>query len=177
MTTAITSLIFLAAASTAPVSAPAKDVGPKVEKSCGVLVQKAADKTEYVVVPGLKVMGGPTQLALPADKGQVTAVRCTRDTVVPTQGDGRVIVLNRKPFIIEDATRLVSLEINKGKFQLRPLKGQLTPEETKAVQARLAVFQNNLDTALAQAKAKAQPASALKPAVAPASPAKAPAKK
>jgi len=175
MTTAIASLIFLAAASTAPVSAPAKELGPKVEKACGVLVQKG-DKSEYVAAPGLKVMGGPTQLAVPADKGQVIAVRCTRDTVVPTQGDGRVIVLARKPFMIEDAARLASLEIDKGQFRLRMLEGQLTAEEQKAVQARLGVFQQNLNAALAQAKAKAQPASALKPAVAPA-PVKAPTKK
>lgn len=151
-----------AAAAPAAAKAPAQPaIAPKTETNCGVMTRAAnADaKTPatYRDAPGLKVLGGPFQIALPTTDQPIVAVSCKRDTIVPGEGDGRVLWLLRKPLIINDASRSVVLQMNKGKFQVAPTKGTLTDAEKTATAQRLGMFQARFEAAVAQAqKAKAQ---------------------
>ena len=108
----------------------------------------------YRDAPGLKVLGGPFQLALPTTDQPIVAVSCKRDTIVPGDGDGRVLWLLRKPLIINDANRTVVLQMDKGKFQLAQTKGVLTDPEKTAVSQRLNLFQARFQAAMAQAQAQ-----------------------
>ena len=165
---AVTASTAHAAPAAAPAPAPAKASAPKLEKpsiepktesGCGVVIAvakevKKGDKPDYDYnfreVAGLKVLGGPQTLALPKQDGNVVAVRCTRDTIVPGDGDGRVVWQLGKELSLTDGTRMGVLAITqaeKGKmpqYRFAMRKGALTDVEKKAVTDRLQILQVNL---------------------------------
>ncbi len=142
----------------APKPLPKPAIEPKAETGCGYVVaveKKAAKKGEkptvdfdYKEVAGLKVLGGPQVLSLPKTTDKVVAIRCTRDTIIPGDGDGRVFIQTSRDLSLSDGTRLGVLGVTKQKdkpaqitFSMR--KGELTEPEKEAVKARLAILQRN----------------------------------
>jgi hypothetical protein len=178
------------AAPAAPAPAPAKagapkqlekpSIEPKTESDCGVVIAvakevKKGDKPEFDYnfkqVAGLKVLGGPEKLTLPKQDGNVVAVRCTRDTIVPGDGDGRVVWQLGKELSLTDGTRMGVLAIaqtEKGKmpqYRFAMRKGTLTDVEKKAVTDRLQILQVNLVQLAREVQAKrAEAAKTAKPA-------------
>jgi hypothetical protein len=158
------------AKASAPVKLEKPSIEPKTESACGVVVAvakevKKGDKPDYDYnykeVAGLKVLGGPEKLTLPKSDGNVVAVRCTRDTIVPGDGDGRVVLELGKELSLSDGARLAVLGLTpaakKGqlpqyRFALRT--GKLSDVEKKAVSDRLNILQANLIQVARQVAAK-----------------------
>ena len=117
------------------------------------------------------MLGGPETLTLPKSDGNVVAVRCTRDTIVPGDGDGRVVLELGKELSLSDGTRMGVLAIaqtEKGKmpqYRVAMRKGTLTDVEKKAVTDRLQILQVNLVKLAREVQAKrAEAAKTAKPA-------------
>ena len=171
----------------APAKAPAKAsapkletpaIAPKTEEGCGVMVAGADDKSPnvYKSVAGLKLLGNNGAITLPKDLGKVRAIRCTRDTIVPGDGDGRPLWEMRLPLVLTDGTRTGVLQIQtkedaekkkRSIFYTYGLeKGStLSDEEKKSVNDRLAILDRNLGQVIkayqqAQAKKAAEKKSA-----------------
>ncbi|HWE47117.1 MAG TPA: hypothetical protein VG407_13910 [Caulobacteraceae bacterium] len=174
------------AATPAKASAPVKlekpSIEPKTESNCGVVVAvakevKKGDKPAYDYdfkeVAGLKVLGGPQKLALPKAEGNVVAVRCTRDTIVPGDGDGRVVWELGKELSLSDGPRMGVLGLTqpeKGKlpqYRFAVRKGTLTEAEKKAVSDRLNILQANLVQLAREVQAERAKAAKAKAADAP----------
>jgi hypothetical protein len=171
-----------APAAPAKASAPAKlempKIEPKTEEGCGVMVAGADAKSPnvYKSVAGLKLLGNTGAITLPKDLGKVRAIRCTRDTIVPGDGDGRPLWEMRLPLVLTDGTRTGVLQIqtkDNAEKKTRAIfytygleKGTtLNDEEQKSVKERLAILDRNLGPVLkamqqAQAKRAAEKKSA-----------------
>lgn len=166
-------LLTAAAPASAPAATPAAKPGvitptlhepaisPKLESACGI-VTKADPKAkpEFHQVEGLRVLGGPVKLSLPASKVPIDAVYCKRDTIVPGAGDGRILWELRKALVLQDASREGALEITpKGAYSFRMTLGTVSDAERQAIVDRLRIFQANLRLiAQAEANARAQAA-------------------
>jgi hypothetical protein len=143
---------------------PAPVISPKVENSCSVVTPAADPKAPptYTVAPGFRVLGGPARLTMPKSDKAIGAIACRRDTVVPGEGDGRVILTLGKVLILSDGAREGVLQMQKGKYSFSMMKGELTPTEKTAIGQRLNIMQANFQAVLnAQAAAaKTTPAAA-----------------
>jgi hypothetical protein len=112
--------------------------GPVTESGCDVYL-----RSQHKFVPdlGLHVLnGGDASAALQipgVDPSDVTAVQCTRSSIVPQPGDGRVLKAGW-PFYIAairpDGSKVVGvLEIVGGRYRLRLVEGQYRADESTAV--------------------------------------------
>jgi hypothetical protein len=161
---------------------PEPAISPKTEMACGYLKPKIVKKAEpahgkepakpgeavpeYEVLAGFHVMDGPFQLAAPKVDSSVIAYRCTRDTIVPAQYDGRVLIFLRKPLILTDGARVGILQMQKGGFMYNVTKGTVSDAEKESIQRRVDLFTANYRQAAAAAS-KAPPAAPVSEAEAP----------
>jgi hypothetical protein len=147
----------------APTAAPAAAqptlrqpaISPKTESACGIVTKDDAKaKPEFHETAGLKILGGPMRLTLPQSAKPIAAIYCKRDTVLPGQGDGRVLLEFRRQLVLQDASREgVLLITDKGAFGFKMTVGTLSDAEKQSVLDRLQIFQANLNAVLAaQAK-------------------------
>jgi hypothetical protein len=144
------------AAAAAPATLKEPAISPKTETECGtVIVTDPKAKPEFHPVAGLKVLGGPVKIVLPASDKKPTAIYCKRDTIIPGPGDGRVLFLAREPLVLEDGSRQGVLQMNKdGAYVYRMTLGTLSDVEKQSVVDRLNIFEANLRALVAQAKAQ-----------------------
>jgi hypothetical protein len=131
------------AAPAAPVAA-----APAPDRSCLLVTQTLGQYAE-TPLPGFDP--AVTSLPLPA----VTApgavmIACIRTTIVPEVTDYRVLTELRLPLSIRAGQKTLFLGASGGKLQVGVPEGEATPEDTKAVQARL----DEMNAAMAQAQAK-----------------------
>ena len=133
-------IAWLAAALRA--STPVGPAPQPVEK-CGVSYAIGKDRTRFKPMPTMRVAGTePGKFRMPRiDEGKVTSVMCGRASLVPGRSDWLVLDAGVPLFIVSNK-RLLVLEIDKGKFRTRMIRGKMTGEESIAVQARLKEFQS-----------------------------------
>ena len=136
-------------------------ISPKAESSCGIVTKPDPKaKGEFHVVTGLKVLGGPMKLTLPQAKVPIAAVYCKRDTVVPGDGDARVLFELGQPLVLQDESRQGVLQLtDKGRYAFSLTLGTVTDVEKQSITSRLNIFQARLaalQQAAAAARAKAQ---------------------
>jgi hypothetical protein len=138
-------------------------IEPKTEAGCGILVPDGEKKPAvYKADASLKVLGGPEKLTLPKTEDKIAGIRCTRDTIVPGDGDGRVLIELNRPLVLTDGARTGALHFKteKGKlpqYEYSMIKGTLSETEKAAVVARLDILQvrlQQLAKQMADAKAK-----------------------
>jgi hypothetical protein len=162
------------AKASAPAALPQPAIAPKSETACGVMVAGADAKAPntYKVVAGLKLLGNTGGLAIPKGLGKIRAVKCSRDTVVPAEGDGRPLFELNVPLLISDGSRTAVLQIqtkpseDKKKtaifytYGLMEKDAKLSDEEKKSVSERLAILDRNLGPVLKARQAAIQKAKA-----------------
>lgn len=147
-----------------PAAPAAKGKGRKGAATRSAPTPAAGTQTlAYQAVLGLKVMGGPMDLQLPKTSQRALAWRCTRDTIVPADFDGRVVLASRTPLRLTDGSRIGQLSLNSaGAFTYGLLRGPLSDAEKDAIQKRLNIFTARLALAASKARA-ATPAAPGKP--------------
>lgn len=135
---------------------PKPSISPKVENSCSIVTPGADPKAPptYTPIPGYRVLGGPAQLTLPKSDKPIAAISCRRDTIVPGDGDGRVLIFLRKPLMLSDGTREGVLLMKDGKYSFSMIRGTITDAERAAIGARLNIMQANFQAMIAAQKAK-----------------------
>jgi hypothetical protein len=118
---------------------PCRKEAPRPPTSARCAAQVLLDEDH----PGADT-GKPEAYAPPIPAG--AAVMCGRSTMVPAEGDWKVLAAGH-PLAIADSTpgsnRLAWLEISGGQVRYRFSLGQLTPAEAAATQPRLDAFQKH----------------------------------
>jgi hypothetical protein len=147
------------AAKPQPIKLEKPAIEPKSETACGVMLGAGEKKAPvYKALAGFRILGVQGALTLPKVDGRVEAVRCSRDTIVPADGDGRVLWELRKPLILTDGERTGLLQIGKpeqGKmpqYSFGMIKGTLTEPEKTAVLDRLKILDVRLIAIIRQAQ-------------------------
>ncbi len=158
---------------------PEPSIAPKAESGCGYIVLKvtkpaeparpaeggkpaepakpAQAEREYHAVKGFRVLGSQS-LNVPEVKEPVWAFRCTRDTIVPAQGDGRILVFLKKPLILTDGNRAGALTAEHDKFIFTMLSGKLSEAERDSIAKRLTIINANLAESRKASAAQTPPA-------------------
>lgn len=112
---------------------------PSEEYSCAYTV--ATPEGMFKVVPSeqLQVLSRASakdKFTLPADApADVTSINCYRSSSVPVAGDTAVLEAGYSLYIFapfSSGKALLSLQLERGKFTLRLMKGRLSPAEQKA---------------------------------------------
>jgi len=125
------------AASPAAPAAPAASAAPV--RSCSLITQANGAYAE-VPLPGFDP--AITSAPLPAvTMANAIMVLCNRATIIPEVTDYRVLTELRLPLSIKAGQRALFLGATGGKLQIGLPDGQVTPEETKALEDRLAQMQ------------------------------------
>ena len=149
---AIAGLLCMTAAAAhaqGPAAAPPASAAPAAPvRSCSVVNQANGAYAE-TPLPGFDP--ALTSAPLPAvTMANALMVVCNRTTIVPEVTDYRVLTELRLPLAIRSGSKTVLLGVSGGKLQVGLPDGQVSPEETKALEDRLAEMQ----TAMAKPAAK-----------------------
>jgi hypothetical protein len=132
-------------------SAPSVAVAVE-ETTCGLALTDAEGVTAFNTVQGLSVISltaqpGPFHLTQ-AEGEKITAVQCLRSELVPAENDDKVVLAGYPLFISTErddrSTTTIVLEVAKGLFQVREVKGKLKPDEITQIGAKLDVFNDRL---------------------------------
>jgi hypothetical protein len=113
----------------------ATPAGAVADEHCVALVQDD-DGIQAREAPGFRVRGADP-LVRPEGVGNVVALMCDREALVPDVGDFRVVTELSLPFNIRSGGRIIVLEISNGQLRVRFLRGELTEEERTALQAAM----------------------------------------
>jgi hypothetical protein len=129
-------------------AAPAPAASAVPERSCSVVNQANGAYAE-TPLPGFDP--ALTSTPLPAvTMANAVMVVCNRTTIVPEVNDYRVLTELRLPLAIRAGSRTILLGASGGKLQVGLPDGQVSPEDTKAIEDRLAEMQ----TAMARPAAR-----------------------
>lgn len=110
------SLMLMLAA--APAAAPA----PAPEASCSMVVEKDGQKSVTGPVEGLRVLGGPDQIAAAPPAGaKLIGVMCHRASIIPDARDGRVLRQLGVPLYIATGVLTGVLKLVDGAIVYRPV--------------------------------------------------------
>jgi hypothetical protein len=122
------------------------------EGSCSVVATSDSGAPVVVPLPSLHVIEATARdkpFVLPPDSPKhVTAIMCSRSSLVPARGDDKVLVAGYPLAIVSESSsgrRVLWLELSDGQFQVSYDKGALTAEEASAAQSRMNEFQTRLD--------------------------------
>jgi hypothetical protein len=108
---------------------------PSAAGSSCTLVTKSGDQNLQTPLPGFDP-GRNTPLPPVPPNG--VAVVCNRATIIPEVADYRVLSEMRLPLMINGGSKTILLRLSGGGVELGMPEGQeATPEETKALKARL----------------------------------------
>lgn len=127
------------------------------EGRCGELVTLPTGKTDFIVDPNLHVLNGPDKLTPSVPAGDtVSGIMCGRNSLAMDTRDDRVLVDLKMPLFLSRDTPegMAVLELSKGQYEIRLLKGALTPDEAQADQQRLNEFQTRAQDAYVKAHPK-----------------------
>ena len=144
-TTAAAAADAQAKAAPAPAPQPAAPAAPV--RSCSLVVTQA--NGAYTETPLAGFDPAVTSAPLPAvTAANAVMVVCDRTTIIPEVTDYRVLTELRLPLSIRAGQRALFLGAAGGKLQVGVPDGQVSPEDTKALENRLAEMQ----TAMAKKK-------------------------
>jgi hypothetical protein len=138
---AIAGLILMtgAAAHAQGQAAPAPAASAAPPRSCSVVNQANGAYSE-TPLPGFDPAA--TSAPLPAvTMANAVMVVCNRATIVPEVTDYRVLTELRLPLAIRAGSQTILLGASAGKLQVGLPDGQVSPEQTKAIEDRLAEMQ------------------------------------
>ena len=127
--------------------AAAQHANPLREERCDVQA-RGANQIETVEMPNLHVLEqtGRTDRFAPALPSGAQAIVCLRTGIMPQPHDDEVIALG-VPLILAEIGgqhRLGVLEASDGRYRYRMMEGRLTPEDERAIQARLDEYHSRL---------------------------------
>jgi hypothetical protein len=129
--------------------APAAAAPAALERSCALVTQTTNGAYAEVPLPGFDP--ALTSAPLPAvTMTNAVMVVCNRTTIIPEVTDYRVLTELRIPLAIRTTSKTVLLGASGGKLQVGLPDGQVSPEDTKALEDRLAEMQ----TAMAKPAAR-----------------------
>jgi len=115
-------------------------------EKCGVIMKDDSGKSTLLSLPSLHVatMSESTPFTLPNDAPSgVTAVGCSRQSIVPKIYDYRVLKAGYPLYITGPAGRAaVALEARDGQVQIRVIRGDLTPDEATQIQESIDQIQS-----------------------------------
>ena len=101
-----------------------------------------ADGGSVSAFPNLRLIHGDPSASLPPlPAGRYVSIGCSRNSLVPSAGDYRVLKQYELPLTITSKGRVGVLEIARRRLRFRLLQGHMDTDEYQAVQARLASFQ------------------------------------
>ena len=132
----------------APV-APVAPAAPGAPVRACALVTQAGDKYAETPLAGFDPAATGQPLPAVTAAGAVMVV-CTRTTIVPEVTDYRVLTELRLPLSITAGGKTLFLGASGGRLQAGAPGGQLSPEDSAAVSARL----DQMEAAMAAASAK-----------------------
>ena len=126
---------------------------PMLESSCSVLSQDLSGDERETPLPSLHVLkqtATPGPFKLPADAPPiVSGVLCVRSTLLPARGDYKVLLAGLRLVLASsdspEQRRQLALAVDGGHIQAQYRAEQLTPEEKRALQARLDELQSRLE--------------------------------
>lgn len=129
---------FAAEPSGAPAQTPPAG-GPTSEVSCGLIVLNGTS-TEVRIDPKLHVLNAKS-ISFPKMDANVMAYVCNRDSIIPVQGDDRLVQRAPSKFVINDGTRSGTLSFENNKYKFAVTGGVLDRTEKKTVDVQLKAMQ------------------------------------
>jgi hypothetical protein len=138
-------LAFFEVAATEPPIASAQST-----ERCAVVFQGASGKLEHQVLPSLKVLSlAPSEtFALPPDAPTtVKVVQCGRPSLVPAEGDYKVLAAGFPLAIVAD-DRVGVLEMEEGKLRFNMINGEMKESEIPGIQEFLNKSQEHFNKAV-----------------------------
>jgi hypothetical protein len=126
---------------------------PTLESACSVIAQDLSGAEREIPLPSLHVLKQtemPGPFKLPADAPPiVSGVTCVRSSLLPARSDYKVLLAGLRLVLASsdapDQRRQLALAVDGGRIQVQYRADQLTPQEKRALQARLDELQTRLE--------------------------------